>query len=150
MGSTSYIIPLRSESDEENERSESLPQPATIAFRNKITPTSPTQTQTEKGPVRSRSPLFRAKSDREDRSAETEMAAVTVVDGLMAENDSDAAKTKRSAFSNKSNSAGTSNSCNNSGSGTAPVQPPPLKPNRSHSGAKSSKKRKCSTEPARL
>lgn len=134
MGSTCYIIPLRSESDEENEETRPQPtEPVTIAFRNKIAPTSPTQTRT--GPARSRSPLFRAKSSVYDRSCppETETVGASVADGPDG-NNSDVAKIKRSAFSDKSNSAGASIS----GHRTSSVQPP-SNPDRSY-GTKSSKK----------
>jgi len=144
MGSTSYIIPLRSESDEENEVLETRPrptEPVTVAFRNKITPTSPTQTQIEPV-VRSRSPLFRAKSSEYDRSCPsgTEMVGGVTVAADSDKKDFDAAKMKRSAFSDKSNSTvGVSNnSYDSSGPGIASIQSP-LKSSRSQS-AKSSNK----------
>lgn len=143
MGSTSYIIPLRSESDDEYEPPELQPQPEPTAFRNKVAPTLQTKIQAEPMPsVKSRSPLFRAKSREYDRNlsetvtttANTTTAITTISSTEMfIQNESGTAKMKRSIFSNKSNSAGAS------GSGTTR----PLKPNRS-SSAKSLKKSKCS------
>jgi len=142
MGSTSYIIPLRSESDEEYEPPDFQPQPEPTAFRNKVAPTIPTKIQTESMPsVKSRSPLFRAKSREYDRnSVETvtttvnTTAAITTISSteMFIQNESGTAKMKRSIFSNKSNSAGAS------GSGTTRLS----KSNRS-SSAKSLKKSKC-------
>lgn len=142
MGSMSYIIPLRSESDEDFEPD---PQPhpePTVAFKNKVTPSlSSTILQdkpTAKELVQSRSPLFRAKSREFDRSlSETETPITvptttnaTVINSTEIRSDSGTAKKKRSMFSNKSNSAGTSSSAGR-----------PTKPNRSIS-AKLSKKSK--------
>jgi len=117
MGSTSYIIPLRSESDEEYEPIES--QPETIAFQNRVAPASTPETNAV--PIRSiqsRSPLFRAKSREYDKSlsetSETTAAITTVVNTTISStemfihNESGTAKIKRSIFGNKSNSAGTS------------------------------------------
>lgn len=140
MGSTSYIIPLRSESDEEYEPTEPQPQPEPVAFRNKVTPTSMMITQAEViRSIQSRSPLFRAKSREYDRStSETRSvsAATTATTTICSaekyiNNESGTAKMKRSIFSNKSNSAGASST----GSTV------PSKPNRSYS-AKSLKKGK--------
>lgn len=136
MGSTSYIIPLRSESDEEDD-TEPEPLPPPPVFRNKVTPISPTEVQAAE-PIRlvqSRSPLFRAKSREYDRSlSDTEnhiTVATNAVDSteMFIQNESGTAKIKRSLFSNKSNSA--------SASGSDARRP--IKPNRSIS-AKSSKK----------
>jgi hypothetical protein len=138
MGSTSYIIPLRSESEEEDD-TEPEPLPAPPVFRNKVTPileVSPTKEQTE--PMRlvqSRSPLFRAKSKEYDRSlSDTENPIVLSTTAMEStetfiHNESGTAKIKRSLFSNKSNSASVS------GSG----ERRPVKPNRSIS-AKSLKR----------
>jgi len=141
MGSTSYIIPLRSESDEEYEPPGLQPQPEPIAFRNKVAPTLPTKIQAEPLPlVKSRSPLFRAKSREYDRNlSETETTITNAVTAntttssteMFIQNESGTAKLKRSIFSNKSNSAGAS------GSGTTR----PSRPNRSSSAK--SKKSKC-------
>lgn len=143
MGSTSYIIPLRSESDEEVEE-EPLPQPEKISFRNKVAPTSPFETQLEPKLVRSRSPLFRAKSREYERSEfETEInstttmhttTGVSVIDSteMFIRKETETAKMKRSIFSNKSNSASTSGNRNSSR---------PSKPSRS-SSAKMSKNSK--------
>lgn len=141
MGSTSYIIPLRSESDEEVEQ-EPQPQPEKIAFRNKVAPTSPPKTHSEPTKlVQSRSPLFRAKSREYNRSAfETEISTtinattVAVIDSteMFIRKEAGTAKMKRSMFSNKSNSAGTSGNRSTSR---------PSKPSRSTS-AKSFKKSK--------
>ncbi|KAE9542588.1 hypothetical protein AGLY_002499 [Aphis glycines] len=146
MGSTSYIIPLRSESDEEYEPPDFQPQPEPTAFRNKVAPTIPTKIQTESMPsVKSRSPLFRAKSREYDRnSVETvtttanTTAAITTISSteMFIQNESaGTAKMKRSIFSNKSNSAGAS------GSGTTRLS----KSNRS-SSAKSLKKSESSNK----
>jgi len=142
MGSTSYIIPLRSESDEEYEPPDVQLQPEPTAFRNKVAPALLTKIQTEPMPsVKSRSPLFRAKSREYDRNlAETvtttanTTTSITTINSteMFIQNESGTAKMKRSIFSNKSNSAGAS------GSGTTR----PSKPNRS-SSAKSSKNCKC-------
>lgn len=133
MGSTSYIIPLRSESDEEYEPPEPLPPLEPIAFRNKVTPISATKTQAE--PMRlihSRSPLFRAKSREYDRtSSETGSVSATTTAENCVHNESTTAKMKRSIFSNKSNSAGASSTSSSV----------PSKPKRSYS-AKSLKKGK--------
>lgn len=136
MGSTSYIIPLRSESDvEDDTEPEPLPLPPAV-FRNKVTPISLTTVQTEQmRSVQSRSPLFRAKSREYDRSlSDTEnhiALATTAIDSteMFVHNESGTAKIKRSIFSNKSNSA--------SASGSSARRP--IKPNRSTS-AKSSMK----------
>lgn len=138
MGSTSYIIPLRSESDEEDD-TEPEPLPAPPVFRNKVTPIlelSPSKTQTEPTRlVQSRSPLFRAKSREYDRSlSDTEnhiALATTVIDSneTFVHNELSMAKIKRSLFSNKSNSASVSGS----------AERRPVKPNRSIS-AKSLKR----------
>jgi hypothetical protein len=141
MGSTSYIIPLRSESDEEYEPPDLQPQPEPTAFRNKVAPTLPTKIQTESMPsVKSRSPLFRAKSREYDRNlvetVTTTANTTTTISSteMFIQNESaGTAKMKRSIFSNKSNSAGAS------GSGTTRLS----KPNRS-SSAKSLKKSKYS------
>ncbi|XP_027852462.1 ADP-ribosylation factor-like protein 13B [Aphis gossypii] len=145
MGSTSYIIPLRSESDEDYEPPDFQPQPEPTAFRNKVAPTIPTKIQTESMPsVKSRSPLFRAKSREYDRnSVETvtttanTTAAITTISSteMFIQNESGTAKMKRSIFSNKSNSAGAS------GSGTTRLS----KSNRS-SSAKSLKKSESSNK----
>jgi len=142
MGSTSYIIPLRSESDEEYEPPDLQPHPEPTAFRNKVAPTLLTKIQTEPmQSVKSRSPLFRAKSREYDRNlAETvtttanTTTAITTINSteMFIQNESGTAKMKRSIFSNKSNSAGAS------GSDTTR----PSRPNRS-SSAKSLKKSKC-------
>jgi len=139
MGSTSYIIPLRSESDEEYEPPDVQPQPEPTAFRNKVAPTLLTKIQTEPMPsVKSRSPLFRAKSREYDRNlAETvrttsnTTTSITTMNSteMFIQNESGTAKIRRSIFSNKSNSAG----------GSGPTRP--SKPNRS-SSAKSSKNSK--------
>lgn len=139
MGSTSYIIPLRSESDEEYDPGPHT-QPEPIAFRNKVAPSSPTKVQTEPTQsLQSRSPLFRAKSREYDGNDPPEIGTIPV--GTTAANTTDMfihsesgmAKLKRSIFSsNKSNSAG------GSGSGTAR----PSKPNRSTSSSKSLNKSK--------
>ncbi|VVC36716.1 P-loop containing nucleoside triphosphate hydrolase,Small GTP-binding protein domain,Small GTPase [Cinara cedri] len=127
MGSTSYIIPLRSESDEDYDR-ESIPQLAPIIFKNKVAPTIPTEMQIE--PMQSqintsRSPLFRAKSREYDKSLpETETISAIPSTELFIQNDPGTAKLKRSIFRNKSNSAGASS---NSTTGR------PSKPNRSTS-----------------
>lgn len=119
MGSTSYIIPLRSESDEGYEPETPPPLPPMI-FRNKVAPTSPTTVQPEPmSLIQSRSPLFRAKSKEYDRNvSETEMTttintAISCSNEMLIQNDS-TAKIKRSIFSNKSNSAGASSAARSS------------------------------------
>lgn len=132
MGSTSYIIPLRSESDEEYEPAEPQLQPEPVAFRNKVTPTSTMITQAEVvRTIQSRSPLFRAKSREYDRStSETRPVSAATTTEKHINKESSTAKMKRSIFSNKSNSGASS-----AGSTV------PSKPHRSYS-AKSSKKGK--------
>lgn len=135
MGSTSYIIPLRSESDEDYGR-EPLPQLEPIIFKNKVAPTLPSETQTEPTrprPNQSRSPLFRAKSREYDKSSPgTErVAAVRSTEELLIQNESGTAKIKRSIFRLKSNSAG---------GGTAGRQ---SKSSDRATSAKPSKKSKC-------
>lgn len=118
MGSTSYIIPLRSESDEEYEPEPPPPLPPMI-FRNKVAPT--TMQAEPMRLIQSRSPLFRAKSKEYDRNlSETEMAtptntsAISCSNEMLIQNESSAAKIKRSIFSNKSNSAGASSAARSS------------------------------------
>lgn len=139
MGSTSYIIPLRSESDEDYEP---LPQPHAepVAFRNRVAPTQPAvRPEPITRLVKSRSPLFRAKSgDHDDGSPEsakgpaTGHAATSLTGAIVNSESNAAAKMKRSIFSNKSNSAGASG-----GEGT--VDRRPSKPSRSTSSAKTDK-----------
>lgn len=142
MGSMSYIIPLRSESDEDFEPEPQPHSEPTIAFKNKVAPTSSStmlqDKPTAKESVQSRSPLFRAKSREFDQSLSgTETATTipittdaTIIRSTEIRSDSGTAKKKRSMFSNKSNSAGTNGSAGR-----------PVKPNRSIS-AKLSKKSK--------
>ncbi|XP_025190689.1 ADP-ribosylation factor-like protein 13B [Melanaphis sacchari] len=139
MGSTSYIIPLRSESDEEYEPPDLQPQSEPTAFRNKVAPTLPTKIQTESMPsVKSRSPLFRAKSKEYDKNLNENVTTTTTAISsteMFIQNESGTAKMKRSIFSNKSNSAGASSSNTTRSS----------KPNRS-SSAKSLKKNESSNK----
>lgn len=113
MGSTSYIIPLRSESDEDAER-EPIPQLEPIIFKNKVAPKSSPEIHTEPVQPRinqSRSPLFRAKSKEYDTSlseTETTTACHPPTELFIKTQESGAAKIKRSIFRNKSNSAGAS------------------------------------------
>lgn len=142
MGSTSYIIPLRSESDEDYEPL-AQPQPEQVAFRNRVAPTLQPAARPEPiaRSVKSRSPLFRAKSgDRDDGSPEsatgpatTGRAAASSTGAIVHSESNAAAKMKRSIFGNKSNSAGASGSA-----GTA-VDRRPSKPSRSTSSAKTDK-----------
>lgn len=121
MGSTSYIIPLRSESDEGYEPEPPPPLPPMI-FRNKVAPTLPTTVQAEPMQlIQSRSPLFRAKSKEYDRNlSQTEMTTaintsdISCSNEMLIQNESSAAKIKRSIFSNKSNSAGASSAARSS------------------------------------
>lgn len=148
-GSTSYIIPLRSESDEEYEPPEPL-KPYTRpggAFQNKVSPAdpkTPPHTEIMLQPARlvqSRSPLFRARSREYDREragpsespAGSAAAPMAVADTSSTEmfirNESaGTAKTRRSLFSNKSKSAG---------SGTIRSQSTHGRPNSTKSSKKS-------------
>lgn len=118
MGSTSYIIPLRSESDDgEYEPPPALPPYAgPVSFRNKVAPLpqdcqqdAPRQSEHgAPGPaVKSRSPLFRAKSrGGYDGDGRPETAVGPAEEADVHGEPTAAARAKRSVFRNKSNSAG--------------------------------------------
>ncbi|XP_050421581.1 ADP-ribosylation factor-like protein 13B [Adelges cooleyi] len=106
MGSTSFIIPLREET----------PEPAPVAFRNKVKPAvvqSASARSPEPGPRpgRSRSPLFRALSKESERgqgeasTSSLHVAPAVVGSDRLPKEESFTAKMKRSVFS-RSNSAG--------------------------------------------